>query len=899
MPTNFNLMKEAVARQLPQAADDSARLRAEKFFRDGEIVSARFGNLAFNDGEIWGDATKRSQARFVHGFLFFSDWHGTVLRDPAAAPEYAAFALHVARSWAADYGDGTRMPEVSHHDETTAQRLIQLVTLLPRLKDFVPQHDYNWLAELAMGTARLLATDDFHATGNNHGMFQDIALLYFSVMCDFASPNERDDFFATATTRLHSYFSSSFTSDGVHIENTPTYHLMVSKHVHGVLDILSKTGHPDADYYKSLLRNAAEYATHAVMPNGMYPPISDTTQQVETRAARQNIFDSAEFAYAASAGKIGSKPERRTLVLPDSGYAIYRSSWGNPKASFAYFSAAYNANYHKHSDDLSLFLRSDGVDLLSEAGAYGYDYKDPLTKYGYSSYAHNCLVVDGISLPRTDGSAHLTTLEAHDIRTDGYKVTGRTRRLTDTAHSRTVDIQEQEGIPYIDVSDMIESSGEHSYELLWNLGTDVEAVVHGQGFELFHDGRKVMDLQFDADVPTKVSLHKGEMRPKPLGWRFPRFGEALPAPVVKISFQGSRAQLHTRIRLADFSYLDRGLNDKSAAWRRSSGSVGLNYLSVPASSASGQGKLAVVFTAIHQAGDFTFNYKKSVDASGAHALYILDDFGDQGAYYLADHGDRSIFSATQALIAQELSRLGLTARDLITAGSSKGGSAAILHGAAAGAGRIIVGAPQVKVGSFLRVPHPNMLRFIMGDTSEDSVTALDAVVFNAIDDMLDTTRLSILVGEADHHYKSHVLPLKSYAETQKKQIELTVLPGLPHAEIGAVYRQFLTANIQQELTGAGEEAVPFTFGRSGEDPETLCLEVQVPVGWELASRLFCGAEPVARTPYGADGKALWKGIPAGRYRARVFLRHSEDDVVRGFTTPWVTLTPPHSTGGGS
>ncbi|HSO92725.1 MAG TPA: hypothetical protein VLR70_16450, partial [Arthrobacter sp.] len=232
-------MKEAVARRLPRAAGEVARLRAAKLFRDGEIVSARFGHLAFNDGEIWADATKRSQARFVHGFLFFADWHGTALSDPATAPDYAAFALRVARIWSANYRDGTRIPEVSHHDETTAQRLIQLTALLRQLRGLVPDDDYSWLAGLALDTARLLATDEFHATGNNHGMFQDISLLYFAVMCDFVPPNEREDFFATATTRLYSYFSTSFTSDGVHIENTPTYHLMVSMHVHGVLEILS------------------------------------------------------------------------------------------------------------------------------------------------------------------------------------------------------------------------------------------------------------------------------------------------------------------------------------------------------------------------------------------------------------------------------------------------------------------------------------------------------------------------------------------------------------------------------------------------------------------------------------------------------------------------------------
>ncbi|MDJ0351364.1 heparinase II/III family protein [Pseudarthrobacter sp. PH31-O2] len=888
-PTNFDLMREAVLRQLPGASDPSARARVEKLFKDGEIVSARFGTLPFKNGDIWADTSKRSQARYVHGFLFLSDWHRTVLCDPVAGPDYAAFALSVTRTWSANYGDATRIPEVSHHDETTAQRLIQLTALLPRLKGLLPADDYNWLGALALDTARLLATDDFHATGNNHGMFQDLSLLYFSVVCDFVSAEEREDLFATATARLHSYFSTSFTSDGVHVENTPTYHLMVSKHVHDVLGILSQTGHHHADYYRSLIRNAAEYATHALMPNGMYPPISDTTQQLETGAARQNIFDSSEFAYAASGGKIGSKPHQRTLVLPDSGYAIYRSAWGNPKASFAFFSAAYNANYHKHSDDLSLFLRSDGVDLLSEAGAYGYDYKDPLTKYGYSSYAHNCIVVDGISLPRTDDSAHLTTMEAHEVRADGYRVTGRTGRLRNTTHSRTVDIQERNGIPSLEVSDIIESQEEHSYELLWNLGPDVETVIHGQGFELFQNGRKVMDLQFDANVPTSVSLHKGEKRPRYLGWRFPRFGEAVPSPVVKISFQGKHAHLKTRIRLAEFNYLDRGLNDKSAGWQRSIGKVGLNYLSVPASSDAGGGKLTVVFTAIHQPGDFTYNYRKSVDEAGTHAIYILDDFGDQGSYYLTDHRDNSIFESTQALIHQELQRLGLAAKDLITAGSSKGGTAAILHGISAGAGRIIVGAPQVKIGSFVRDPHPNMLGFMMGDTSEDSVATLDAVVFDAIDDMTATTRLSILVGEADHHYKNHVLPLMSHAEANHKEIDLTVLPGLPHAEIGAEYRKFLTEKIQEEAPGDDRDTVHYTLRASGGEPAELCLTVRVAAGWELASRLFRGAESVARTPYGPDGTVVWNDLPTGRYRARVFLRNTAEDVVRTITTTWVIL----------
>lgn len=883
-------MKDTVLLQLPFNGNIAGRARAERFLREKIIVSPRFGDLPYNDGEVWADATQRTRARFVHGLLFFSDWHSTVFLDHEAAPVYADAAINIVRSWARTYGDSTLLPAVSHHDETTAQRLIQLTCLLLRLEGLISDEDFRWLYSLALETARMLASDAFHSSGNNHGMFQDLALMQFAVMCDLIEMDERLGFFSTATTRLYAYFSTSFTADGVHVENTPTYHLMVAKHVHGVLEILSKIGHEHAEYYGSLLSKAAEYATHALMPNGMYPPISDTTQQLESSAARQNIFGSQEFVYAASAGKEGVPPATRTLVLPESGYAIYRSSWTDPDATFAFFSAAYNADYHKHSDDLSLFLRSKGVDLLSEAGAYGYDYKDPLTKFAYSSFAHNCLVVDGSSLPRTDTSSHLTRLEQNDFRADGFHVTGSTKRLKDTVHTREVEIREPSGIPEIDIVDSVESSGIHAYEILWNLGPEVETVVHGQGFELFHGGRKVMDLHFEADVATTVSVHRGETKPKFLGWRFPRFGTAVAATAVRIRFKGNRATIKTRIRVENFTYLDRGLSDRTSGWRRANLDTGLNYLAVPAQSAAGAKKLAVVFTAIHQPGDFTFNYKNSLDPTGINALYILDDFGDQGAYYLANHGDRSIFDSVQTLIRSELNRLGLKAEDLITAGSSKGGSAAIIHGTAAGAGRIVVGAPQVRIGTFLQGPHPNILRFITGSTSDDAVEALDQVVFDAINAVGESTKLSVLVGEQDHHYRHHVLPLKTYAQARGIGIDVTVLPGLPHSEIGGEYRRFLSANIEDELAGTSGEPLDYDYADAQVTDGGLSVTVRARTDCHVAYSLFRDAELLAKIPYGSATSAHWADLAPGRYRVRVYYRNLQDGTAHAFTSSWVNVS---------
>lgn len=131
---------------------------------------------------------------------------------------------------------------------------------------------------------------------------------------------------------------------------------------------------------------------------------------------------------------------------------------------------------------------------------------------------------------------------------------GKNARYRDVVHERELDVSEASGIPRFLLTDTITTSSDHQYQFLWNLGTEVSVVLHSQGFELFHGEIKVLDLVVSGTVTTRQTLHEGRMKPRPLGWRFPRFGEAVPAKVVAISFRGQNAQIKTDIRLADFSY---------------------------------------------------------------------------------------------------------------------------------------------------------------------------------------------------------------------------------------------------------------------------------------------------------------------------------------------------------
>lgn len=884
-PDQLSDMRQVITDQFTGSASSIARKRAENFLNRGIISSPTFPDVHF-ETNMWLDRDKRSHERFLHGFIFFNDWYRTILADPDLRDVACKASLKIVDSWITfDLTSGTEA-RMAYHDETTAQRLINLLQLDAVISKTYPEESSGLLRPLMDRTANLLTEPGFHSAGNNHGMFQDLALLYYSVLVDWITPTVREQYLSLAFSRLMDYFSSCFTNEGVHRENTPTYHLMVSRHLSVVHRLSKAAGHMHANFYEHLLAKAESYATHALMPNGLYPPVSDTTQRSVNNEGALNVFKSPEFLYAASSGRQGRAPAERTLVLPESGYMIYRSSWADPDATYAFFSAAYNADYHKHSDDLSLYLRSKGIDLLSESGPYSYDYKDPLSRYAYSQFAHNSLVVDGASLPRTDGKSRSVKLSELRHDSDQIVVEGINERYDDTKHVRHLEIEESSGHPCINIVDTIVSGEDHKYQLLWNLGTDVSVVLHGQGFELFHKQGKVMDLAFTADVPTRVSIQRGRLKPRPLGWTFPKFGQAVPSDVVQIEFEGRHAEISTRIRVSNFSYRDRGINGTNA-WKRFQGKVPLNYLYSPPKSGRAA-KLAVVFSAIHEPGDFTYNYKATIDRTDTAALYILDDFGDQGAYYYSDHRSTAIFQTVQELLLKITSESGVDRSDVATFGSSKGGSAAVIHGLAFGAGKIFVGAPQMNIGSFLKDWHPNIVRFMAGGESDVDIKYLDSIIPSILRSRPRTqTSLSIIVGESDHHYINHVVPLVRQAQEMNVEAHAIVLAGTPHAEIGKMYKLWVQATIDQWVRETGEEALPYEITEHAAS--SLKVDIFSPRDAKHAYRLYRGREIVQSIGYTKDRSATFNGLPPGIYRVRVFTRLSPSNLQSSFTTRGVRV----------
>jgi hypothetical protein len=678
-----------------------------------------------------------------------------------------------------------------------------------------------------------------------------------------------------AFSRLLKYFTGCFTTDGIHIENSPTYHVMVSRYLKQIVEYARVCGRSEQfGGLAEVLAGADLYAAHALTPNGYFPPISDNAPDVIKSATARSTFGENHFLAAVTHGDEGTLPPTKAFVAEKSGYATHRSSWTEPEATHVFFSAAYNANYHKHSDELSLYISSGRQEILREAGPFGYEKTNPMTAYGFSSRAHNTLLVDGRGLPRADGSQELTHLKDVGSTPTTLAVEGSTRRFEGIEWSRRVTVAEKGAHAPVVVVDRVAADSQHTFTFMWHVAPDLVADARGNALELYTSaGVKVAELTWTGSPSTRVRLVRGQKVPHVQGWYFPRMRDARPATVLEVDVDGAAADVTWELRTRDFLMSDRGVNPVTSAWSVFSGEKPVHYLlELPKDRAPK--RLAVVFSALEGPWEFGEAHRttlKGLDPEAA-TLYVLDDFGEQGAYYLANGRNPAEFRSVQGLLHSVLRQVGLGPSDAITMGSAKGGTAAIMHGVSLGAARVIAGAPEVRIGNYLKQVSPVTLDYIAGGTGESSIRWANGAMLRALESGVRSTSIEIVLGQRDHHFEGHVKAFVPESQALGYDVSLLLAPGTPHPELGAVFRSYLESSVLS-YGGEGEPVMPHVVAF---DPiaRTFGGTVLAPNGSEVSFRIFREGKPIDQIGYSAKRSATWKIDEPGRYRIRFHVRPS-------------------------
>ena len=211
---------------------------------------------------------------------------------------------------------------------------------------------------------------------------------------------------------------------------------------------------------------------------------------------------------------------------------------------------------HAHADALSVEVRHDGTDILSDPGTYCYS-SDPLfRRYFRSTIGHNTLEVHGHDQSVSGGptmwvrhaASRLTNLDLSaggsqgrwSAEHDGYR-----RFDPPVTHRRTVEFNGKQG--RIEITDEIEGDGRPSVRLAFHLGPAVEAEFDDRVLVLRWRAQDGGAATATMTLPSSLnwSLVRGATDPV-LGWYSAAFGQKIPATdVIGVGSASAGAPLRT------------------------------------------------------------------------------------------------------------------------------------------------------------------------------------------------------------------------------------------------------------------------------------------------------------------------------------------------------------------
>lgn len=241
-----------------------------------------------------------------------------------------------------------------------------------------------------------LQNDVHFLAHNNHGVIQSVC----QILAATRLPHLTDaDFLRQGVSRLHALLQHQFSAkEGIHLEHSPGYHLMVTRLLTALLPIDGIL----TPHEKRLIRRALIACRWMTMATGELADLGDS----ERRCPYVRLLLSPrEFA----------KPQKPLLrACSESGYVFIKGTSMGRETYFAH-TAAFHSRAHKQADTGTFIWRDRGSDILIDTGLFDYEgrepvgsaqfrdgfrYSHPMRVWVESTKAHNTIEVNGNNHPR-------------------------------------------------------------------------------------------------------------------------------------------------------------------------------------------------------------------------------------------------------------------------------------------------------------------------------------------------------------------------------------------------------------------------------------------------------------------------------------------------------------------
>ncbi|QQD85657.1 hypothetical protein [Jeotgalicoccus sp. ATCC 8456] len=217
-------------------------------------------------------------------------------------------------------------------------------------------------------------------------------------------------------------------------------------------------------------------------------------------------------------------------------------------------------------------------------------------------------------------------------------------------------------------------------------------------------------------------------------------------------------------------------------------------------------KLLVMFQAINH--NPTYNYVGLLRDSNVHQLYIKDDYGlnvpTKTSYYLNYNTNFDVVTSVQKIISKVLSEVNLEMKDVIFAGSSKGGFAALYYAYKLGSGHVIAGGPQVLLGEYLSKGHEessvgkSIFKSMFGEINEQNIEKSNSILLDVVENSeFKNIDVNIHVGYWEPHFTDHVQPFMDIAKNNEiNNITLHLDDYDTHSGLATYFPPFLKQTVE-------------------------------------------------------------------------------------------------------
>ena len=344
-----------------------------------------------------------------------------------------------------------------------------------------------------------------------------------------------------ALAELDRNLATDFRSDGVHIEASTHYHMVVLRSFVGLRENALRFGIALPTDFDERLSRALDFALHCHRPDGAIPALSDadTGRYAELLQLAGERLGREDYLWVASRGVRGAPPRARNVSFPAGGYHVQRSGWGEGGTAFEQERflildcGPLGEGGHGHYDLLSVELAAGGRPLVIDPGRYTYHEGEGNLRHWFKgTAAHNTVCVDGLDQTeywrrKPKGPVAEGRFRGR-IQTPGLDVLWgeAVSPRYDARHARRVLFVAGE---YWVFEDRLSGERPHRFDQRWHLAPDAEgavALTSGErGTVVQAPG---LALVFAPGVQVRIED----------GWYSPVYGIKHPAPVVSATVDG-------------------------------------------------------------------------------------------------------------------------------------------------------------------------------------------------------------------------------------------------------------------------------------------------------------------------------------------------------------------------